>query len=139
MIPSTIKFLNILQMSQLFLVIPNALSGLMMEKLTTDLKTQRPTSSSCTLKQLSSVMESLLIVSIKLNGIPVAAALEKLLLDAANGGSEDTSNIPEILTLYAKFIDIPHLTIQLKMMPDLVKAYNKKHPPIHNVKNLPTL
>ena len=85
-------------MSQPFLVIPNALSGLMMEKLTTDLKAQRPTSSSCTLKQLSSVMESL---PIKLNGMPVAAALEKLLLDAANGGSEDTSNIPEILTLYA--------------------------------------
>ena len=75
----------------------------------------------------------------KLNGMPVAAALEKLLLDAANGTLADTCEISEILTLYAKFIDIPQLTIQLKMIPDLVKAYNDKHPPIHTMTNVHTL
>ena len=72
----------------------------------------------------------------KLNGMPIAAAVEKLLLDAANGTLEDTS---EILTLYAKSIDIPHLAIQLKMIPDLIKAYNEKHLPIHTVTNVRTL
>ena len=68
--------------------------------------------------------------------MPIAAAVEKLLLDAANGTLEDTCDISEILTLYAKSIDIPHLVIQLKMSPDLIKAYNGKHPPIHTVRTL---
>ena len=72
----------------------------------------------------------------KLNGMPVAAAIEKLLLDAANGTLQETSNISQILTLYSTCIDIPRLTIQLKMIPDLIKAYNEKHPPIATVTNV---
>ena len=38
----------------------------------------------------------------QLNGMPIAAAVEKLLLDAANGTLEDTCDISEILTLLIK-------------------------------------
>ena len=71
--------------------------------------------------------------------MPVVAAIEKLLLDAANSTVQETSNISQILTLYSTCIDIPRLTIQLKMIPDLIKAYNEKHPPIATVTNVRTL
>ena len=49
----------------------------------------------------------------RLNGKAIAVAIKKLLLDAANGTLED-SKVPEVLTIYTKFLDIPHLSIQLK-------------------------
>ena len=76
----------------------------------------------------------------RLNGMPVAAAIQKLLLDAANGTLED-SKVPEVLTLYTKFLDIPHLSIEFKMIPDLVtiKAYNEENQPICRVTNVRTI
>ena len=45
------------------------------------------------------------------NGIPVAAALEKILLDGINGS---LANLPEELD-----IDLSHLKTKLSMLPDL--------------------
>ena len=70
--------------------------------------------------------------------MPVAAAIEKVLLDATNSTLEDSKD-PEVLTLYTKFLDIPHLSIQLKMIPDLVTAYNEENQPICRVTNVCTI
>ena len=74
----------------------------------------------------------------RLNCMPVAAAIEKVLVDAVDGTLEN-SKVPEVLTLYTKFFDIPHLSIQLKMIPDLVKAYNEENQPICIVTNVCTI
>ena len=72
-------------------------------------------------------------------GLPVAASIEKVLLDATHGVVSD--ELPDELQVYAKDIDLSHLKIQLQMFPDLLKAYNTAHQPtaIHNVTNLNTL
>ena len=97
----------------------------------------RPTSNSFTLKLCHGELSNRFSQT-RLNGMPVAAAIEKLLLDAANSTLED-SNIPEVITLYTKFLDIPHLSIQLKMIPDLVKAYNEENQPICRATNVCTI
>ena len=58
------------------------------------------------------------------NGLPVAATVEKLLLEAANATLSDSFDIEKELALYAKYVDIPHLKIELQMLPDLVKTHN---------------
>ena len=73
--------------------------------------------------------------------MPVAAAVERLLLDSANGSLTDTciSTLPEVLRLYTKDIDIGRISIQLQMLPDLLKTYNECNPRINNVTNIRTL
>ena len=58
-------------------------------------------------------------------GMPTAAALEKLLLKAANG---DFQGIPEEVDLYEKDVQMDRLAIQLQMLPDMIKTYNENHP-----------
>ena len=73
------------------------------------------------------------------NGIPVAASIEKLLLEAANGTLSDSCDISEQLKLYAKNVDIPHLKTEFQMLPDLVKTYNENNRVICRVTNVRTL
>ena len=74
-------------------------------------------------------------------GLPVAASIEKVLLDATHGVVSD--ELPDELQVYAKDIDlyISRLKIQLQMLPDLLKAYNTANQPvaIHKVTNFNTL
>ena len=59
-------------------------------------------------------------------GIPVAATLERILL---NTFTSSTIDIPEDITqLYSKDIDIDRLEIQLQMLPDLLKTFNSANP-----------
>ena len=57
----------------------------------------------------------------------VAAKLEKMLLDAANGTirSEDFS---EEIEMYSKDFDKKHLVTQLQMLPELIRTYNECNP-----------
>ena len=75
-------------------------------------------------------------------GMPVAAALEKVLLDAVTTQTTLTDDsLPSVMGMYSKDINIPHLAIQLKMLPDLVRAFNENNPAtaIKNVTTLRTL
>ena len=58
-------------------------------------------------------------------GMPVAAALEKMLLDATQA-SDDPQALPSDLEMYSKDIDKYRLTAQKKMLPDLIQTYNEK-------------
>ena len=60
-------------------------------------------------------------------GMPVAAALEKMLLDATQA-SDNPQALPSDLEMYSKDIDKHRLTAQLKMLPDLIQTYNEKNP-----------
>lgn len=73
------------------------------------------------------------------NGLPVAATVEKLLLEAANATLSDSIDIEKELALYAKDVDIPHLKLELQMLPDLVKTYNESNHNIRTVTNLRTI
>ena len=53
--------------------------------------------------------------------MPVAAPLEEVLLNSCQ--STDVT-LPKQLALYRKDIDVKKLEIQLKMLPDLIQAYN---------------
>ena len=54
--------------------------------------------------------------------------IEKLLLEAANATLSDSFDIAkELLALYAKDVDIPHLKIELQMLPELGKTYNESN------------
>ena len=76
------------------------------------------------------------------NGLPIAASIEKLLLDAANHTLSVTCVLLEELNiiLYPKEIDMTHLKTELQMLPDLVKAFNENtEPRICKVTNVRTL
>ena len=60
----------------------------------------------------------------------VATILEKLLLDATNGIVYDSSDTLENLKLYAQYIDIPRLIMQLQIIPDFLNTYNEKNPSV---------
>lgn len=60
-------------------------------------------------------------------GMPVAAALETLLLNAANG-INDGNECLEQLTLYSMDVNIEQLFIQLRMFDDLKRMFNDKNP-----------
>lgn len=45
----------------------------------------------------------------------------------ANATLSDSFDIEKELALYAKDADIPHLKIELQMLPDLVKTYNESN------------
>jgi len=57
--------------------------------------------------------------------MPLAALLEKTLLDAANSSF---SAIPNELEIYKQDVNIDRLTVQLKMLPDLIRTYNEQNP-----------
>ena len=56
-------------------------------------------------------------------GMPVVAVLEKTLLSSANN-ELSTSDLPSELKLYSEDVDVDRSLLQLKRLPDLVKAYN---------------
>ena len=68
-------------------------------------------------------------------GMPVAAALEKTLLDAAQNCFDA---LPSEIEMYNKDIDKQRLAIQLKMLPDLVRTYNERNP-VTAIKKVTTL
>ena len=43
------------------------------------------------------------------------------------------------LALYAKDVDIPHLKLELQMLPDLVKTYNESNHNSRTITNLRTI
>ena len=56
-------------------------------------------------------------------GLPVVAAIEKTLLDAANGSLEQVS---DDLQIYKNDLDLVILQTQLHMFPDLIRSRNTK-------------
>ena len=56
----------------------------------------------------------------------VAAALEKVLATGCN--TETLTDLPRELQMYSKDMNVPNLTIRLKMLPDLLLAYNENNP-----------
>ena len=74
-------------------------------------------------------------------GMPIAALLEKTLLDAAKGSFSVYPKVPNELQLYHNDVNIDRLIAQLKMLPDLVRTYNKQNPAtcIKEVTKLSTL
>ena len=74
-------------------------------------------------------------------GMPVVVAIEKLLLDAANG-TLDSAEIPEELQLYKNDLDLSRLKYQLLMLPDVIRVRNQKlqnDVPITKVTNVRTI
>lgn len=56
----------------------------------------------------------------------MAAALEKVLLDATHGFDDhDSWILPDDLQLYEKDVDLKQLITQLRMLPDLLRVYNE--------------
>ena len=70
------------------------------------------------------------------NGLPVAATIERLLLEATNAILSEHFDIAKELALYSKDVDIPHLKIELQMLPDLVKTFNESHHKISTATNV---
>ena len=68
---------------------------------------------------------------------PVAGALEKLLLRATESSVTDIP-IPSELEMYSQYVNLPKLKVQLKMVLDLIRAFNAAHPD-HSVKEVTTL
>ena len=74
-------------------------------------------------------------------GMPVAAIIEKILLDAANG-AHNNGELPQELQLYKNDIDLARFKIQLQMIPDLIRTRNQKltnSAPITKVTNVRTI
>ena len=71
-------------------------------------------------------------------GMPVAAVMEKTLLDAAQNMHEE--ELPSELDMY-KDIDKQCLQVQLRMLPELMRTYNERNPAttIKQITNLKTL
>ena len=59
--------------------------------------------------------------------MPVAARLEKKLLDAANSTFRSKEFSGDI-EMYSKDLDTAHLVTQLQMLPELVRTYNECNP-----------
>lgn len=73
-------------------------------------------------------------------GIPVAVALERILLDSAQGSFNGTV-LPRGFNMYSKDVDRCRLLLQLPTLPDLVRSYNSLNPttPIAQNTNLRSL
>ena len=63
-------------------------------------------------------------------GMPLAAKLEKMFLDAANGTCNFNHGLPDELKLCGTDVKLDRLLIQLQMLPDLIQTYNKANPTI---------
>lgn len=63
--------------------------------------------------------------------MPIVAEVEKLLLSAANGSVPDdiADNPASQNEMYGKDVDLQNLMIPLKMLPNLLRAYNEKVSP----------
>ena len=48
-------------------------------------------------------------------GMPIAAKLEKTLLDAANGTFDSTKGLAREVEMYSKDMDMQHLLVQLQL------------------------
>ena len=59
-------------------------------------------------------------------GMNIAAIAEKVLIDSCNQYSGNTVSIPKEIDIYENEIELQRLSIQLKMLPDLVKTYNEQ-------------
>ena len=55
--------------------------------------------------------------------MPIAAKLEKVLLDAANGTYSGEA-LSEEIQMYSKDLDTSHLVTQLQMLPELIQTMN---------------
>lgn len=73
--------------------------------------------------------------------MPVAAKLEKLLLDAANSTISSESLPGDIVEMYSKDLDATRLAPQLQMLPQLLCMYNECCPQtaIQRITNVRTL
>ena len=60
-------------------------------------------------------------------GMPIAAKLEKVLLNAANS-IFCTTDLSQEIEMYSKDLDTAHLTTQLQMLPELIRTYNESYP-----------
>ena len=49
-------------------------------------------------------------------GMPLAAKIEKTLIDASNGVAESTDNLSDVFHLYTRDLDFPKLNIQQQML-----------------------
>ena len=58
-------------------------------------------------------------------GMPIVVAIEKVLLNSANGTVE-SRELPDELELY-KNVNLSRLKYQLQMLPDLIRARNQKN------------
>ena len=63
--------------------------------------------------------------------MPIVAEVEKLLLSAANGSVPDdiADNPASQNEMHGKDVDLQNLMIPLKMLPNLLRAYNEKVSP----------
>jgi hypothetical protein len=59
-------------------------------------------------------------------GTIAAGAPEKLFLDAANE-QKTVYDFPEEIRRYFKGINLQHLQVQLQMLPDLIKTFNRMY------------
>ena len=74
-------------------------------------------------------------------GMPMEAALQNILLMAANGNDDISEECEQHLQLYSMDINIEHLLVQLKILRDLKRVYNENNPstPIKEITSLHTL
>lgn len=75
-------------------------------------------------------------------GLPIVALIEKVLLSAANGQLASSDALSDELKVYENDINLPRLSIQLQMLPDLIRTRNRMGTtaiPIKEVTNLRTL
>ncbi len=56
--------------------------------------------------------------------MPIAAALEKSLLDAFKGNFK----LPDVIFSYSKDLNISRLKVKIQMLPDLLKTFNLENP-----------
>ena len=52
----------------------------------------------------------------KLRGMPLAAKIEKTLIDASHGVAESTENLSDVFHLCTRDLDFPKLKIQQQML-----------------------
>ena len=57
--------------------------------------------------------------------MPLAATMEKLLVDSANGLYNFENGLPGEISIYKRDIELDRLIIQLQMLPDMIKTYNQ--------------
>ena len=63
----------------------------------------------------------------KTRGMPIAATLERVLLNVVN--ADVIEGIPDkVVKLYENDAKIDQLAIQLQMLPDMIHTYNESHP-----------
>ena len=75
-------------------------------------------------------------------GLPMAAKMEQILLEAANGDCCTVERLEEELQIYEKDLSMVQLHLQLQMLPNLVNTRNslrKDQPPITKITKVRTI